>query len=174
MNSYLHPASPVAASTMIFESSGLERRAIYGPSGEVRMHGVFATSRIPSGSLLYSVPCTEKTTERNRWTIQLTETEHVQMLGETWEFINHACEPNVRLVYDTAMDALHIMTVRDIELNEEVTFCYPSSETIMTEAFDCKCGCAGCFGRVDGFKNLKQAQKSSIAHLILPHNMQYL
>lgn len=61
-----------------------------------------------------------------------------------WAPQNHSCEPN------TAFDGLDVVAVRPIAPDEELTLDYA---TIMNEAgepFDCRCGLAGCRGRIVG------------------------
>lgn len=51
---------------------------------------------------------------------------------------------------------------RDIAEGEEIMFNYCSTEYAMDEAFDCLCGAAGCYGKVQGFKFLTWEQKVAL------------
>ncbi len=72
-------------------------------------------------------------------------------------YVNHACRPNGYIEFST----LTLRARRTIESGEELTFNYNTTEWNMTQGFQCKCGCQGCYGPVLGFKalNLKEQKR---------------
>ena len=84
--------------------------------------------------------------EPTRFTVQVSENQHIQLKPTYLQYINHSCRPNV--FFDTR--AMMLSTVRPILCGEEVTFFYPSTEWKMTEPFDCLCRNDNCLGRIQG------------------------
>lgn len=87
-------------------------------------------------------------------TVQLSETEHVELFPEYLECINHSCEPNC--FFDTA--SLQLVALRPIKVGDELGFFYPSAEWDMDQSFPCNCGTKNCVGNVKGAKYLTDAQ----------------
>ncbi|MBO3457732.1 SET domain-containing protein-lysine N-methyltransferase [Aetokthonos hydrillicola Thurmond2011] len=88
----------------------------------------------------------ETLTKPNYLSVQLNEHEHIMLAPEYLQYINHSCEPNV--FFDTIN--LVIRCLRKIEVGEEITFFYPSTEWSMDQAFDCECKTHKCLGRIQG------------------------
>ncbi len=87
-------------------------------------------------------------------TVQLSETEHVELFPEYLECINHSCEPNC--FFDTS--SLQLVALRPIKVGDELGFFYPSAEWDMDQSFECNCGRKNCIGTVKGAKYLTDAQ----------------
>lgn len=87
-------------------------------------------------------------------TVQLSETEHVELFPEYLECINHSCEPNC--FFDTS--SLQLVALRPISVGDELGFFYPSAEWDMDQSFACNCGTKNCVGTVKGAKYLTDAQ----------------
>lgn len=87
-------------------------------------------------------------------TVQLSETEHVELFPEYLECINHSCEPNC--FFDTS--SLQLIALKPIKAGDELGFFYPSAEWDMDQAFECNCGTKSCIGKVQGAKYLTDAQ----------------
>jgi hypothetical protein len=86
----------------------------------------------------------------SRMTVQVSETDHIELSPSWLAFINHSCEPNTR--FDPALRAL--VAEREIAPGDELTFFYPSTEWDMATPFDCRCGALRCIGRIDGASRL--------------------
>ncbi|MGK7904081.1 MAG: SET domain-containing protein-lysine N-methyltransferase [Hormoscilla sp.] len=56
------------------------------------------------------------------------------------QYINHSCAPNV--FFDTS--DLFLRALSKIEIGEELTFFYPSTEWSMDRQFDCLCQSKDC------------------------------
>lgn len=87
-------------------------------------------------------------------TVQVGDNEHIELLPEYLECINHGCSPNC--FFDTTRREL--VALKDIAEDEELTFFYPSTEWDMDQAFKCTCGSKDCIGLVKGARYLSTAQ----------------
>lgn len=83
-------------------------------------------------------------------TVQIGENEHIELVPEYLECINHSCDPNC--FFDTTSKQL--VSLKDIAAGEEITFFYPSAEWDMDQIFQCDCGCKNCLGVIKGAKYL--------------------
>ncbi len=87
-------------------------------------------------------------------TVQLSDTEHVELFPEYLECINHGCDPNC--FFDTT--SLRLIALKAIEDGEELRFFYPSAEWDMDQSFQCNCGSKNCVGEIKGAKYLTDVQ----------------
>jgi len=142
--------------------------------------GVFATADLPAGAdlLRYHGP-------RLRYAQTTPDTLAVQVgpdlyLGESGgpdDFVNHSCDPNAGLVIvgDDGSD-VRLVALRPIAAGEQVTFDYSTTMDEDDFEFDCRCGAAGCRGRMRDFKHLPAHVKRRYAGLaVVPaYNLRYL
>ena len=117
--------------------------------------GSFALRSIPAGSLVATFGGTASTfgglqrfsTERVSRSIQIEA--DLFFVGpverEPGDTINHSCEPNCGM-----RNATQVVTMRDIDAGEELTFDYAMSDMAPYDEFDCACGTISCRGRVTG------------------------
>lgn len=68
-------------------------------------------------------------------------------------FVNHCCEPNAGLVIEKGK--AHLIAVRDIYPEEELTFDYSTSMAEDHWEMDCACGASSCRGHIRDFKYLE-------------------
>ncbi|KAK3344109.1 hypothetical protein B0T25DRAFT_318044 [Lasiosphaeria hispida] len=107
--------------------------------------GLFAKMAFP--------PCT-LATEPTYATVQIGRDSHLNLNSDLL-YINHSCEPS--LIFDTAN--LNILAgPKGLEIGEELTFFYPSSEWFMAQPFDCLCGKSTCRGRIAGARDMTDTQ----------------
>src|ERR1700739_2845416 len=64
-------------------------------------------------------------------TVQVGENRHITLQPEFLQYINHSCEPNV--FFNTT--TMQVVCLRDINVGEELTFFYPSTEWDMVQPF---------------------------------------
>nr|WP_293094449.1 SET domain-containing protein-lysine N-methyltransferase [Okeania sp. SIO2F4] len=69
---------------------------------------------------------------------------------ECLQYINHSCNPNV--FFDT--ENMVLIALRNIEIGEEFTFFYPSTEWSMDKGFSCICQTENCLGYIQGAAHL--------------------
>jgi hypothetical protein len=87
---------------------------------------------------------------RNRYTIQVSESEHLLVDPEELRFINHSCDPNV--IFDT--ERMVLRALRTIAPGDDLVYFYPATEWDMAEPFDCHCGTSACLKHIKGAKHL--------------------
>ena len=133
------------------------------PACEVRPHalgrGVFATRAVPAGAVVVRLSAVFDD-EPGRYTIQVDERRHQAFTDETDDYLNHSCTPNTRL----DGERLCFVAVRDIAVDEEVTFHYGSTEWDMAEPFACRCD--GLAREIRGFRHLSDGEQEALAPLV--------
>ena len=60
-------------------------------------------------------------------------------------YTGHSCAPNCRISFE----AMAMVALRDIAAGEAIAFDYATTESAITQAFDCLCGAPGCRGRIE-------------------------
>lgn len=134
--------------------------------GVLGQRGIVAVTAIPPGEVAIQVKGVT-TTQPSRYSIQVGEHEHVDLPEVVdparsaqeypWQFMNHSCDPNARLV------GRAFIAVRPIEIGDEITFDYNTTEYDMASPFDCRCGATGCRGRrIAGFRHLGPKQRRAL------------
>tara|TARA_R110002012_G_scaffold224649_1_gene396613 strand:+ start:300 stop:656 length:357 start_codon:yes stop_codon:yes gene_type:complete len=90
-------------------------------------------SRIPhkKGTALYSLMNGESVKIPTRTSIEITKNLHIE--DEIGSCINHSCDPSC-LIKD-----FFVVTLKDIEAGEEITFNYNESENVVSSPFRCSC-----------------------------------
>ncbi len=76
------------------------------------------------------------------------------------DYVNHCCDPNCRVAFHDG--EFFLESVRDIEVEEELSFDY---STVMVEDptdFMCNCGAAQCRGRISAVTQLPPALQKSM------------
>lgn len=159
------------------EYDGVEKRLLQ--NGQYAM---FATRDVEPGAVLSSLPTGELKSTPDRYTIQVGAEAHLVHERGAWSmYLNHHCDPNVVLRFSGEKVAsndrgqrvrvpvsVHLVAARDIQLGEELTFNYLSSEWDMAEAFTCSCQSPLCFKSIAGFSKLDANQKERLASVATP------
>ena len=86
----------------------------------------------------------------NRFTIQIAEGKHITLVPEVLQYVNHSCSPSA--FFDTT--SMVLISLRDIQPEDEITFFYPSTEWEMAEPFTCNCGSPACLEVINGASSL--------------------
>ncbi|MBN8837052.1 MAG: SET domain-containing protein-lysine N-methyltransferase [Sphingobacteriia bacterium] len=81
-------------------------------------------------------------------TVQTSNNEHITLVPEFLQYINHSCTPNV--FFNTT--TFQLTALKKIEPGDEFTFFYPSTEWDMAQPFACTCGTATCLQHISGAK----------------------
>ncbi|KAG8670166.1 hypothetical protein FPOAC2_09511 [Fusarium poae] len=98
-------------------------------------------------------PCTPAS-EPTYATVQTGRDTHLSLNSDLL-YINHSCEPT--LLFDVGN--LNILVgPKGLNVDDELTFFYPSTEWHMAQPFDCLCGTRSCRGRISGARDMTQAQ----------------
>jgi hypothetical protein len=127
--------------------------------------GVFATRLIPKGSLTWVQDDLDQVVLPDRiaalapvYRALLEKYTFRDALGQyilCWDlgrFMNHSCVPSC-----LGLEADFEVAVRDIQPGEELTDDYGTLHLQAHESFDCRCGAAGCRGRVGAGDRVAQA-----------------
>ena len=86
----------------------------------------------------------------NYLTVQTGVQEHITLVPQFLQYSNHSCNPNI--FFDTT--TMEVIALKDIEINEELCFFYPSTELDMSQPFICYCGSKDCLQNIRGAKYL--------------------
>ncbi|RKP03042.1 hypothetical protein CXG81DRAFT_7908, partial [Caulochytrium protostelioides] len=106
-------------------------------------------TRITPGSLVAEFQGLRRTPERSYLSVQVGRNEHV-LLNSEFQYMNHSCDPNV--YFDLPL--MRIRALKNINIGDEITYFYPSTEWSMVEPFDCWCKSRLCLGRIAGAEAL--------------------
>ena len=111
-----------------------------------------ASQPITRGEVI--VQCCEEEVQNHRtWrTLQLDDGRHLR--NEFLNFVDHSCSPNS--LFD--VDNFALVAIRDISVDDPVTFFYPGSEVELSQAFECHCGSSECLRHINGGFYLNPAQ----------------
>lgn len=79
-------------------------------------------------------------------TVQIDLNKHITLQPEFLQYCNHSCNPNC--FFDTT--SFELVALNDINVDDELTFFYPSSEWNMDQSFACNCGNKNCLHTIKG------------------------
>lgn len=108
------------------------------------------TIEFKSGEVISNFSHKEILDRPNYLTVQISDNQHIMLDPEYLQYINHSCSPNV--FFDTKN--MEVIALRNIEIGEELTFFYPSTEWSMDRGFDCLCQSENCLGYIQGASHL--------------------
>ncbi len=113
-----------------------------------------ATIPFSKGDVLRQFEAREIKNTPDYLTVQTGRDRHITLLPEFIQYINHSCDPNV--FFDT--DAMLLIALKDINVKDEFTFFYPSTEWDMSQPFVCFCGSGDCLQNIRGARYLTPEQ----------------
>jgi hypothetical protein len=117
-------------------------------------HSIVASRPIPANTLICKFSYRKRLSAPNRYTVQLSEKEHILLEPTFLQYINHSCKPNI--FFDTLKMELH--SIEALNEGEEVRYFYPATEWEMEESFLCNCGHINCLKEVKGAAYLTKEQ----------------
>ncbi|NEP58860.1 MAG: SET domain-containing protein [Symploca sp. SIO2G7] len=103
-----------------------------------------------TGEVLSSFGAREILNKPNYLSLQIDNCQHILLEPKFLQYINHSCSPNV--YFDTSN--MTVTALRKIQIGEELTFFYPSTEWFMDKEFNCTCLSENCLGRIQGATHL--------------------
>lgn len=83
-------------------------------------------------------------------TVQTGVNRHITLQPEFLQYINHSCEPNV--FFNTT--TMEVICLKELNVGDELTFFYPSTEWDMVQPFVCNCGSKDCLQLINGASHL--------------------
>ncbi len=103
-------------------------------------------------------------------TVQVNTHTHITLEPSYLQYVNHSCNPNV--FFNTT--TFQLVAIKDIMIDEELTFFYPSTEWDMAQAFQCNCSNNNCLQTIQGAKYisahiLKNYQLTDFINKMLEH-----
>jgi SET domain-containing protein len=117
--------------------------------------GSFVVSKISKGEMVASFggnvidhsELTNYSADRVSRSLQLNDDTYLLSgnIPEDGDMINHSCKPNCGIAGTSSVQAL-----RDIQINEELTFDYTMSDSSQYDEFNCACEKEGCREKVTG------------------------
>lgn len=109
-----------------------------------------ALKNFKAGDVVCGFDAKEYFTEANYLTIQIETKKHISLYPEFLQFTNHSCNPNI--FFNTT--TMQVVALRNIEINDELCFFYPSSEWEIAQPFLCFCGSKNCLININGAAGL--------------------
>lgn len=125
---------------------------------------VRAKCRLPQGAAVFRI-VGSIVSEPQRHSIQLGERLHIVPDGQLWGCMNHSCDPNCGIDYDTWT----IVTLRPVLPDQELTYNYLTTEWEMASPFECRCNSENCLGWIGGHKFLSEEQREPISGSCSPY-----
>jgi len=117
---------------------------------ETKQHALVATKSFEVKDELTSFSAGEMLSEPNYLTVQIGKNEHITLVPQFLQYVNHSCEPNV--FFNTK--SMKLVCIKKIEVGDELRFFYPSSEWEMAQSFICNCGAQDCLKLIQDAKFL--------------------
>ena len=105
-----------------------------------------ASARVAKGEAVCTFGEQESQRLPTRYTIQRGESDHILLTPRALQFTNHSCDPNVAFDFERG----RVVAVTAIELGDEITYFYPSTEWEIAEPFACRCGSTACLEMIRG------------------------
>ena len=133
--------------------------------------GVFAQESIAQGTVI--LPLTGDLVDRadlgddsyDRAILQIEDDLFLEAAGGPDDYINHSCAPNLAFTDDGKA----YYALRTINVGEELTFDYATSEDDADWRVDCLCKSANCRGFITGFPALAPADQMRLYPFCLPY-----
>ncbi len=130
--------------------------------------GIFATRSFKVGDIVMVGVIKEVLYRNHSHASQTGENEYVLHAGLITK-VNHSCDPNCGIsVNETG--AHDFVSIRDISVNEEITFDYAMRNYAVNYFPDkCMCGARRCRGRITGWEDLSDEQKKEYKGVVAPY-----
>ena len=119
-------------------------------------NALYALQSFRPGEMIAEFSAGTISAEPTYLTVQIGIDKHITLQPEFLQYINHSCDPNV--FFNTT--TMQLVALKEVGVEEEMTFFYPSTEWSMTQSFDCYCGSPRCIGKVSGASYLSPELQS--------------
>lgn len=132
--------------------------------------GLFAGEDIHKGEkILHFEGRVGKDEDTNPESMQIDEDLFLESTIGIDDYINHSCEPNCFVDWNT----FDLIAMRDIKKDEEITINYNTFEydlinMVKNCSFKCLCGSKNCYKEVKGFRYLPLEEKIKLEPLLSP------
>lgn len=132
--------------------------------------GVFATKYFTAGEIVILGKIEKKLYKNHSHASQIGENKYVLHAGLITK-VNHSCNPDCGIrPSETEADAHDFVAMRDININEEITFDY-AMRNYGVDYFPelCMCGSKECRGKISGWKDLSNEKKKKYEGFVAPY-----
>ena len=132
--------------------------------------GLFAKTIIKKGTIIFHFDGKiGDDAHTNPESLQIDEDKFLESTLKFDDFLNHSCEPNCYIDWQT----LNLVALKDIQKGAELTYNYCTSDwddvnLIQDCSFKCKCGSKNCMGKMRGFRYLSYKERKKIQKFISP------
>lgn len=123
-----------------------------------------AIINIKKGEVICTFSAGEISKKPHYLTVQTGIEQHITLVPQFLQYINHSCAPNV--FFNTT--SMELIALLDIEENVEFHFFYPSTEWDMAQPFYCYCNSNDCLQNIKGarYLTLDQIKKYALTDFI--------
>ncbi len=129
--------------------------------------GIFATELFKAGETVIVGVIGKMLDKNDSHASQIGEHKFVRHAGLIPK-VNHSCEPNCGIrVNETG--AHDFVAMKDISVNEEITFDYGMRNYIIDFFPNCRCGSEKCRGRITGWKDLPTEIREKYQGFVAPY-----
>lgn len=118
-----------------------------------KQHSLCVNRYIKANEIIIHFSAKEIVEKPSYLTVQVGLQQHITLLPEYLQYINHSCNPNVFFNTNT----FELIALKAISIGDELTFFYPSTEWDMAQSFECNCGYINCLKDIKGAKYLTKA-----------------
>ena len=112
--------------------------------------GVFAARSLTSGDVVVRGRFLKALASRTHHSFEVGFDEHIE-LDEPARVINHSCDPNTG-IQNNQFGGYNFIALRPIQVGEEITWDYETSEYTSIAVKRCFCGSAKCRKHIVGFQ----------------------
>ncbi|WP_392531005.1 SET domain-containing protein [Nostoc sp. C117] len=126
--------------------------------------GVFASKKFAQGETVVVGIAIEAVPERTSHSVQMDFNLHIN-LDEPAIVINHSCEPNTG-IRNNQFGGYDFVALGDIEVGEELSWDYETTEYESISVSRCLCGSLSCRGKTLGFKFREQMLRDTYGEYI--------
>lgn len=116
---------------------------------------VIAKRNISNNEVVFDLTKCNIISKNNIFSITKNDKEYFDTTDFLFKYTNHSCCPNIQI----SQDGQSFMSLKDILMNEEITFNYNTTELILSSEFFCSCGSNNCKKNIKGFKFLDNDEK---------------
>jgi len=126
--------------------------AAYSPNA-TQPDSLISQVSLPAGSVFTPITTATEVQQKKWSTVQVSQAKHVE-LNSALVYLNHSCRPSLEI--DTDLMEVRVAKDRELQIGDELTFFYPSTEWQMDKPFECLCGAgSGCLGTVSGAADIE-------------------
>jgi hypothetical protein len=125
---------------------------------------------ISKGTVVYQFEEKAILPESNEYSLQLDASTHMEVQGDC-KYTPHSCDPNCYLRFTKHKHdkwEIELVAIKNIKIDEWISFNYNIAEHVMSHPFDCACGAPKCTLRIQGYQHLSPSAQMELAPFVSP------